>query len=85
MLLYHGQSVFHLSGRAIHRASESYRGEGQADAKDAAVIANQVCVRTVWTSCTRAMRPPPISRCLLGAASTWSPTAPAPSIAFEPS
>ncbi|MET7695870.1 IS110 family transposase [Streptomyces sp. NPDC005483] len=44
-LLNHGQPVHYISGRAIHRASESYRGEGKTDAKDAAVIADQVRVR----------------------------------------
>jgi hypothetical protein len=34
-----------ISGRAIHRAFESYRGEGKTDAKDAAVIADQVRIR----------------------------------------
>jgi hypothetical protein len=37
--------VHYISGRAIHRASESYRGEGKTDAKDAAVIADQVRIR----------------------------------------
>ncbi|MFJ8787499.1 IS110 family transposase [Streptomyces sp. NPDC102476] len=41
----HGQPVHYISGRAIHRASESYRGEGKTDAKDAAVIADQVRIR----------------------------------------
>lgn len=41
----HEQSVHYISGRAIHRASESYRGEGKTDAKDAAVIADQVRIR----------------------------------------
>ncbi|GHH63295.1 transposase [Streptomyces umbrinus] len=45
LLLNHDQPVHYLSGRAIHRASESYRGEGKTDAKDAAVIADQVRVR----------------------------------------
>lgn len=45
ILLNHGQLVHYISGRAIHRASESYRGEGKTDAKDAAVIADQVRVR----------------------------------------
>ncbi|MFJ6900606.1 IS110 family transposase [Streptomyces hokutonensis] len=44
-LLNHGQPVQYISGRAIHRASESYRGEGKTDAKDAAVIADQVRIR----------------------------------------
>lgn len=45
ILLNHDQPVHYISGRAIHRASESYRGEGKTDAKDAAVIADQVRVR----------------------------------------
>lgn len=45
ILLNHDQLVHYISGRAIHRASESYRGEGKTDAKDAAVIADQVRIR----------------------------------------
>jgi transposase len=45
ILLNHDQPLHYISGRAIHRASESYRGEGKTDAKDAAVIADQIRVR----------------------------------------
>lgn len=45
ILLNHDQPVHYISGRAIHRACESYRGEGKTDAKDAAVIADQVRIR----------------------------------------
>ncbi|MFI8952848.1 IS110 family transposase [Streptomyces sp. NPDC053750] len=45
ILFNHGQRVHYISGRAIHRASESYRGEGKTDAKDATVIADQVRIR----------------------------------------
>ncbi|KMS66834.1 transposase [Streptomyces viridochromogenes] len=45
ILLNHDQPVRYITGRAIHRASESYRGEGKTDAKDAAVIADQVRIR----------------------------------------
>lgn len=45
ILLNHDQPVNYISGRTIHRASESYRGEGKTDAKDAAVIADQVRIR----------------------------------------
>lgn len=45
LLVNHAQAVHYISGRAIHRASESYRREGKTDAKDAAVIADQVRVR----------------------------------------
>ncbi|MFF3607897.1 IS110 family transposase [Streptomyces sp. NPDC002463] len=45
ILLNHDQLVNYISGRAIHRASESYRGEGKTDAKDAVVISDQVRIR----------------------------------------
>lgn len=45
LLLNHGQRAFYISGRAIHRASEGYRGEGKTDAMDAAVIADQARIR----------------------------------------
>jgi transposase len=45
ILLNYDQPVLYLSGRAIHRASEGYRGEGKTDAKDAAVIADQARIR----------------------------------------
>lgn len=45
LLVNHDQPVHYISGRAIHRASESYRGEGKTDAKDAAVIADQIRIR----------------------------------------
>ena len=45
LLANHGQPVCYISGRAIHRASESYRGEGKTDAKDASVIADQARIR----------------------------------------
>ncbi|ANS62318.1 putative transposase [Streptomyces lincolnensis] len=45
ILLNQDQPVHYISGRAVHRASEGYRGEGKTDAKDAAVIADQLRVR----------------------------------------
>ncbi|WP_399921104.1 IS110 family transposase [Streptomyces kanamyceticus] len=45
ILLNHDQPLHYISGRAVHRACESYRGEGKTDAKDAAVIADQIRVR----------------------------------------
>ncbi|WP_420031371.1 IS110 family transposase [Streptomyces sp. cg28] len=45
ILVHHAQPVHYISGRAIHRASESYRGEGKTDARDAAIIADQVRIR----------------------------------------
>lgn len=45
ILLNHDQPVLYLSGRAVHRASEGYRGEGKTGAKDAAVIADQTRIR----------------------------------------
>ena len=45
ILVNHDQQVHYISGRAIHRAAESYRDKGKADAKDAAVNADQVRIR----------------------------------------
>ncbi|MES4886362.1 IS110 family transposase [Streptomyces sp. NPDC000349] len=45
ILTNHAQPVHYISGRAIQRASESYRGEGKTDARDAAVIADQARIR----------------------------------------
>src|SRR5215831_15374389 len=35
-----GQPLVHISGIAVNRAADGYRGEGKTDAKDAAVIAD---------------------------------------------
>lgn len=61
ILLNHGQLVHYISGRVIHRASESYRGEGKTDAKDAAVIADQVRVRRDLHPYAPATTPSPTS------------------------
>ncbi|MFJ2272297.1 IS110 family transposase [Streptomyces sp. NPDC088846] len=45
LLLNHGQPVAYLTGRAIHQASTTYRGEGKTDARDAFIIADQARVR----------------------------------------
>jgi len=45
MLLLAGQRVFFLPGVAVNRATGAYRGEGKTDAKDAAIIADQVRMR----------------------------------------
>lgn len=39
------QSVSYITGRQVNRASDGYRGSGKTDAKDAAVIADQVRMR----------------------------------------
>ncbi|MGY4919831.1 hypothetical protein ACWD9K_32330 [Streptomyces sp. 900116325] len=44
-MLNRNQPLLHNSGRAIHRAFESYRGEGKTHANYVAVIAGQVRVR----------------------------------------
>lgn len=48
ILLGNGERVFHLSGMAVNRARDGYRGENKSDAKDARVIADQL--RMHWTS-----------------------------------
>ncbi|MET9932656.1 MULTISPECIES: IS110 family transposase [unclassified Streptomyces] len=45
LLLNHGQPVAYLTGRAIHHASATYRGEGKTDARDAFIIADQARIR----------------------------------------
>ena len=40
-----GQELLYIPGRAVNRASGAYRGEGKTDARDAAVIADQVRMR----------------------------------------
>ncbi len=45
LLLNHGQPVAYLTGRTIHQASTTYRGEGKTDARDAFIIADQARIR----------------------------------------
>ncbi len=67
-----------------NRASESYRGEGKTDAKDAGVIADQARIRRDLhllraddETVTDLKTSPAVER-------TWSPTAPAPSTGSAP-
>jgi transposase len=39
------QQVFYLTGHQVNRAASGYRGSGKTDAKDAAIIADQVRMR----------------------------------------
>ncbi|MEW5654914.1 IS110 family transposase [Streptomyces cinereoruber] len=45
LLLNYGQPVAYLTGRTIHQASTTYRGEGKTDARDAFIIADQARIR----------------------------------------
>lgn len=45
LLLGRNQPIAYLTGRAIHQASATYRGEGKTDARDAFIIADQARVR----------------------------------------
>ncbi|MEU5840201.1 IS110 family transposase [Streptomyces diacarni] len=45
VLLNHDQHLLYITGRAVNRASEGYRGDGKTDAKDAAIIADQARIR----------------------------------------
>ncbi|MBT2539823.1 transposase [Streptomyces sp. ISL-44] len=45
LLLNHGQPVAYLTGRAVHQAPTTYRGEDETDARDAFIIADQARVR----------------------------------------
>ncbi|MBW9121890.1 IS110 family transposase [Microbacterium trichothecenolyticum] len=41
----HRQPLHYISGRAIHHAAHTYRGEAKTDAKDAVIIADQARIR----------------------------------------
>lgn len=45
LLVNHGQQILYIPGRAVNRATDSYRGEGKTDARDAYVIADQARMR----------------------------------------
>ncbi|MFI0829647.1 IS110 family transposase [Streptomyces roseolus] len=45
LLVNHGQELVYLPGIAVNRASDSYRGAGKTDAKDARIIADQSRMR----------------------------------------
>ncbi|MEV0643248.1 IS110 family transposase [Streptomyces sp. NPDC050619] len=45
LLVNHGQEVLHIPGRLVNRASDGYRGEGETDARDTYVIADQARMR----------------------------------------
>ncbi|WP_439679290.1 IS110 family transposase [Embleya sp. MST-111070] len=44
-LVNHGQELVYIPGVAVNRASDSYRGQGKTDARDAHVIADQARMR----------------------------------------
>lgn len=45
LLVNHGQGLVYIPGIAVNRASDSYRGQGKTDARDARVIADQARMR----------------------------------------
>ncbi|GAA3784136.1 hypothetical protein GCM10022206_24320 [Streptomyces chiangmaiensis] len=45
LLLGHGQELLYIPGIAVNRATDSYRGVGKTDARDARVIADQARMR----------------------------------------
>ncbi|MFB7733688.1 IS110 family transposase [Streptomyces sp. NPDC056112] len=45
LLIAHGQELVYIPGIAVNRATDSYRGEGKTDARDAKVIADQARMR----------------------------------------
>ncbi|MCQ4082695.1 IS110 family transposase [Streptomyces sp. RB6PN25] len=45
LLVNHGQELVYIPGIAVNRASDSYRGAGKTDARDAHVIADQARMR----------------------------------------
>ncbi|HEY2505260.1 MAG TPA: IS110 family transposase [Streptosporangiaceae bacterium] len=46
LLAERGQQVLYISGRIVHHAAATYRGDGKTDAKDARIIADQARMRT---------------------------------------
>lgn len=45
LLIAHGQELVYIPGIAVNRATDSYRGAGKTDARDAKVIADQARMR----------------------------------------
>lgn len=45
LLVNHGQELVYIPGVAVNRATDSYRGQGKTDARDAHVIADQARMR----------------------------------------
>ncbi|MGW0885888.1 IS110 family transposase [Streptomyces sp. NPDC002671] len=45
LLVNHGQELVYIPGIAVNRATDSYRGQGKTDARDAKVIADQARMR----------------------------------------
>ncbi|WP_369372718.1 IS110 family transposase [Streptomyces sp. cg36] len=45
LLANHGQELAYIPGMAVNRATDSYRGQGKTDARDAHVIADQARMR----------------------------------------
>jgi transposase len=45
LLVERDHELVYIAGRTVHHASAAYRGDGKTDAKDAAVIADQVRMR----------------------------------------
>lgn len=46
LLAAHAQQLLYISGRIVHHAAATYRGDGKTDAKDARIIADQARMRT---------------------------------------
>ncbi len=45
LLASHGQEILYIPGVVVNRATDSYRGQGKTDARDARVIADQARMR----------------------------------------
>lgn len=46
LLAAHAQQLLYITGRIVHHAAATYRGDGKTDAKDARIIADQARMRT---------------------------------------
>lgn len=85
ILINHSQSVRYISGRAIHRASEGYRGEERPTPRTPPSSLTRPAFAAICTPYAPATRPSPTSGFSPTAARTWSLTAPGPSTGSVPS
>ena len=74
LLAERGQQVLYISGRIVHHAAATYRGDGKTDAKDARIIADQARMRTDLQPVRGGDRSAPTCGCSPPAAPIWSMT-----------
>lgn len=58
LLVNHGQELVYIPGLAVNRATDSYRGAGKTDARDARIIAPRHACDGIWSRSGPATNPP---------------------------